>query len=780
MADKKKKNSCPKQTIKNKNFVFQMNIVSKLIIFVGISLLFVISAWAYFNINYQKKKLMSHIITDTDRLTETIKLGTHYAMTLNSRDDINQIINNIGKQQGIESIHIYNKAGEIKFSNIKSKINKRTNIKAEACNICHKTSPPLTRIDLSQKIRIFQSPKGYRLLGIISPIYNEKGCSTDECHIHPENKVILGALDVVVSLEAGDKEITGDKKAVIGLATIVFLVISSILFIFVQRTINLPIQKLIHGTALISDGKYESKVDVSQNDELGKLAQAINHMCSHINIQQSKLNAQRDEYMTLFDFAPCLITVQDKNYKLLRYNRRFEERFHPEPGTHCFEAYKGFDNKCKNCPVEKTFKDGKTHYGEESGIGKDGTMNHWFFITSPLKNTKGDIVSAIEMSLDITPRRQLEKKLEASEKKYQSIFNNIPNPVFVLDENTLELLDCNQSVKSVYGFSKNEIIKKSFLKFFMDEEKKTMDKLIKSSSILNQIKQVTQNNKIIYVDIWISPSEYNDNKVLLVTTSDITKRLETEQELIQAGKLATLGEMSTGIAHELNQPLSVIKTASDFILKKTNQNAIIDKSIQHKLLSKINSNVDRASKIIEHMRNFARKSDINFEKMSVNEILKRAYAIFSQQLKVRGIEVVWDLTEDLPFITADPSRIEQVFINLLVNARDAIEEKSKKNASRIDNEKIFITTGMSKTRYIVVKVKDTGIGIEEETKEKLFEPFFTTKEVGKGTGLGLSISYGIIKECKGDIKAVSNENCDGTTFIIKFPIAKDENFLSFI
>ncbi|MBW1822509.1 MAG: PAS domain S-box protein, partial [Deltaproteobacteria bacterium] len=572
---------------------------------------------------------MNHIITDTDRLTETIRLGTHYAMTINSRDDINQIIKNIGKQQGIERIHIYNKAGQIKFSNIKEEVNKKTNIKEEACDICHKSDPPLSYIDLSQRTRIIHSPLGYRLLGIISPIYNEKGCSTEECHVHPKDKKILGALDVVVSLEARDKEITGAKRAIIGLAVLVFIVISTIIFVFVHRFINIPIQKLIDGTVLIAGGKYESKVDIRQDDELGQLAEAINSMGHQINIKQTELNEQRDEYRTLFDHAPCLITVQDKNYKLLRYNREFEERFHPEPGTHCYQAYKGLDKKCHNCPVEKTFKDGKSHYGEESGVGKDGTRNHWIFITSPLRNAKGDIVSAMEMSLDITPRKQLEKRLEASEKKYHSIFNNIPNPVFVLDEDTCELLDCNESVESVYGFNKEEIIKKSFQEFFIDEEKNKMVKLIKSSSFLNQVKQINKDNKTIYVDIWISPSEYDDKKVLLVTTNDITKRLETERELIQAGKMATLGEMSTGVAHELNQPLSVIKTASDFILKKINQKAVIEDSILHKLLSKINSNVDRASKIIERMRHFARKSDINFENVNVNEILKRAYEIFS-------------------------------------------------------------------------------------------------------------------------------------------------------
>ncbi len=752
-----------------KNFL-GLNIVSKFIVFIGISLLVVISAWAYFIIRYQNEKLMAHIITDTDRLTETIRLGTHYAMTLNSRDDINQIIRNIGQQEGIERIHIYNKEGEIKYSNLKDHVNTRTNIRDEACIICHRTDPALERLDLAQRTRIIQSPQGYRLLGIITPIFNEPGCSTDACHFHPKDKKILGALDLMVSLEERDREILGAKKAIIGLAGTAFIVLSYIIFIFVHRFINAPIQKLIEGTSRIADGDYENKVDIRQEDEMGLLAQAINQMGDQIQIQRAELNAQRDEYRTLFDYAPCMISVQDRDYRLLRCNRQFIQNFDPKPGSFCYQAYKGLDHRCDHCPMEKTFEDGQSHYGEGSGMGRDGTVHHWIFIASPLKNARGEVVSAIEMSIDITARKQLERKLEASEKKYQSIFNAIPNPVFILDQESLDLVDCNPSAESVYGFSKTEILKKSFRDFFIPEEQDKMAARIKTCPVINRVRQIKEGNRTMHADIWVSPLEYDHQSVWLVITSDITQRLETERELIQAGKMATLGEMSTGIAHELNQPLSVIKTASDFILKKLNQSAPIEASILHTLLTKINGNVDRASKIIDHMRHFARKSDINFENVQVNDILKRAYDIFSQQLKVRGIEVVWCLTEDLPMITADPSRIEQVFINLLVNARDAIEEKSRQTGSRIDGEKIFIET-QAANRQVIVKLRDTGIGVPEEIREKIFEPFFTTKDVGKGTGLGLSISYGIVKECKGHIQMVSDRN--GTTFILRFPFAKE-------
>ncbi|MCJ7539515.1 MAG: HAMP domain-containing histidine kinase, partial [Desulfobacterales bacterium] len=150
-----------------------------------------------------------------------------------------------------------------------------------------------------------------------------------------------------------------------------------------------------------------------------------------------------------------------------------------------------------------------------------------------------------------------------------------------------------------------------------------------------------------------------------------------------------------------------------------------------------------------------------------NDVLKRAFDIFSQQLKVRGIDVVWDIDQNLPAIMADPSRLEQVFINLLLNARDAIEEKWWSPEPAMGMKKITLKTTLEE-KAVILEVKDTGIGVSKDVADKIFEPFFTTKEVGKGTGLGLSISYGIIKDCHGDIKVAMNEQGE-TCFRITFP-----------
>ncbi|MFO7708269.1 MAG: PAS domain S-box protein, partial [Desulfobacterales bacterium] len=489
--------------------------------------------------------------------------------------------------------------------------------------------------------------------------------------------------------------------------------------------------------------------------------------------KQAELNEQRDEYMNLFDHVPCLITVQDRDFRLLRFNREFAERFAPQPGDHCYRAYKGLDAKCPHCQVALTFEDGLPHQGEESGLNKDGSEAHWIFRTSPIRNARGEIVAAMEMSLDITARKLLEEQLARSERKYHQIFNHIPNPVFVLDARTLDIIDYNQSVRTVYGYGAEELIGHSFLELFAEQVTDAYAQQLLQVDVLNQVRHRTKAGVNIFVNIRVSPSEYPGREVLLVTTSDITQRLEAERKLIQAGKMATMGEMATGVAHELNQPLSVIKMASSFFIKKMEKGEPLQDDTLGVMLKKIDGNVDRATRIIDHMRQFARKSDLRLEKVQLNEILGRSFEIFSQQLRLRDIEVKWELDPDLPRIMADAGRLEQVFINLLINARDAIEEKWAGRAPAAGERLITLKTAR-RDATVVCEVRDTGKGISSALAEKVFELFFTTKEVGKGTGLGLSISYGIIQECGGTIRVEPGPG-RGAWFILEFPAADQDN-----
>ncbi|BFR47404.1 PAS domain S-box protein [Nitratidesulfovibrio sp. HK-II] len=718
------------------------------------------------SIRYQREHLHEELAAGGDRLGTTIRLGARYAMMLNARDEINQIISDVARQKDIVSIRIYNKEGVIKFSGDPGEVERRTNIRDEACAACHRTAEPRKWLALHERTRVFTDEGGRRLLGSLTPIMNEPGCSGEPCHFHPADKLVLGALEVGLSLEAAEAEVLSFQTRVVTLAAAVFLLGATAVHLFLRRFLTRPVARLIEGTRAVARGGTVDLSDVRQQDEIGELAGAITRMARDISGKQAELNRQRDEYQRLFDQVPCAITVQDKNLRLLKYNRMFRENFTPKPGDFCFQAYKGRTGKCPNCAVEMTMQTGLAHCSEESGFHTDGSRAHWIVHTSPVFDAEGRVTAAMEMTLDITDRKELEEKLRRSELKYHAIFNHIPSAVFVLDQQTLEVVDCNSTAEKVYGWPREEMKGRSFLDLFPADERERYASQLKAFTVLNRARNVARDGRPFHVDIMLSPAEYLARQVLLVTTTDITERLEAEQKVIQAGKMATLGEMATGVAHELNQPLTVIKTAGGFLLRKVTRGEPIDPEILATMAREIDGHVDRASRIIGHMRDFGRRSDLALERVDLNAVLQSATEFFSRQLSLRGIDIDWRLAEPLPPVMAVANRLEQVFINLLLNARDAIEERSEKEPGA--PRRISVETSAD-DRRVTVAVCDTGGGIPPALLPRIFEPFFTTKKVGKGTGLGLSISYGLVREFGGSIQA-SNLPEGGACFTLRFPV----------
>jgi C4-dicarboxylate-specific signal transduction histidine kinase len=236
--------------------------------------------------------------------------------------------------------------------------------------------------------------------------------------------------------------------------------------------------------------------------------------------------------------------------------------------------------------------------------------------------------------------------------------------------------------------------------------------------------------------------------------------------------MATLGEMATGVAHELNQPLSAIQIGTDFFRNMVRQGREIPSDEMVTVSEQIGEQVARAVGIINHLREFGRKAEIQPEKVDINQPLNGVFTLLSQQLKLRGIKVMLNLKENLPPIMGDSNRLEQVFIDLIINSRDSMEEKQNR-AGDADIDNILTVRSFQEDGQVVVTITDTGLGISDEAQSRIFEPFFTTKEVGKGTGLGLSISYGIVKDYNGTIE-VESEVDKGTTFKITFPACEEE------
>jgi C4-dicarboxylate-specific signal transduction histidine kinase len=251
------------------------------------------------------------------------------------------------------------------------------------------------------------------------------------------------------------------------------------------------------------------------------------------------------------------------------------------------------------------------------------------------------------------------------------------------------------------------------------------------------------------------------------TTQEMERReqelRDKQEQLVQAGKLATLGELTTGVAHELNNPLNNIGL---FIGNATDQLrlGLSDPERIEQELEKAMEQVRKATSIISHLRTFGRAAPVSVERVDVDEVIERSLSLMQEQLRLRGIEVELDLCLDELIVLGNAIQLEQVFINLLTNARDALEEAPEKT--------IRIATA-SDGKEIRIAFADTGCGIAADIEQRIFDPFFTTKEVGTGTGLGLSITYSIVKEHGGEI-TVNGEPGGGARFVIALPVSNEE------
>jgi len=430
----------------------------------------------------------------------------------------------------------------------------------------------------------------------------------------------------------------------------------------------------------------------------------------------------------------------------------------------------------------------KEAYEAEEFFPHLGDGGKWIFFTAaPIKSPEGKIIGAIETLKDLTEEKKNREELEIQDKKlsylyekhkisedrYRSLFNDNPNPIFIVDWHTLEILDVNQRVETEYGYSKAEILGKSFLAIGNQTDetiKHSLLELSENDSILfTKKKHFKKNNTSFFVNVKVVHATYAHRDVLIASTTDITESVEKETQLIQAGKLATLGTMAAGMAHEINQPLNVIQICADLIIKMIAKGKAIPDDELIMIAKDIIDNVARAAGVIKHVRDFSRQSERDIKKLIINDPIRDVFKVLGHQLTIHSIKVELDLDPGIPEIYAEHNRLEQVFINLVTNAIDSMDQNAEQTQKKgVEAEKKLRIKTYSEDNRVVAEVSDTGLGMTEDIKQKIFEPFFTTKETGKGTGLGTSISFGIIKDYDGTID-IESEYGKGAKFIIRFP-----------
>ncbi len=242
---------------------------------------------------------------------------------------------------------------------------------------------------------------------------------------------------------------------------------------------------------------------------------------------------------------------------------------------------------------------------------------------------------------------------------------------------------------------------------------------------------------------------------------EVNKRNQQQQVIIQKSKLASLGELAAGIAHEINQPLNIMSFTMDNVLLHI-QAKTLDRVYLEKKMNKIFQNIFRIKNTIQHIQTFSREqTEGNMEEFNLNNPVTEAINLLGEQYRKQGIKIKIDLTIDNIPVYGNQFKFEQIILNLMSNARDAVKT----------TQGIIIIQTRKENQQAIMKVIDNGCGIEPEIREKVFQPFFTTKQPGEGTGLGLAISYGIIKEMEGNLEIKSDVN-RGTTAIVTLPLHK--------
>ncbi len=356
-------------------------------------------------------------------------------------------------------------------------------------------------------------------------------------------------------------------------------------------------------------------------------------------------------------------------------------------------------------------------------------------------------------------RKRLEHKLEMNQRYLRTILHKSDTAIAVIDNNE-KFIAWNKGAEKIFGYTEKEVIGKpaTFLLPRSEKFMEELDYIKREIDLTGDVKildteRITKFGKTIPVQLTVTqlPSSdgKSDGRTIIIQDKSQVKQLQ--QQIDQSEKLAVIGQLAAGVAHEIGNPLASISSLVQLMQRK-NENEQLGEQ-----LKTIKENIDRISKIVRELVDFSRPPGEDKVLLAITDVLKTAVGIVKYDERVKNVEFITDMDSELPLINIVPDQLLQVFVNILINALDAIEGEGE----------IEVKTYLENS-FICIDIKDNGCGMTQEVINKIFDPFYTTKSVGKGTGLGLSVSYGIIKKLNGNITVKSKLN-EGSIFTIKLP-----------
>lgn len=495
---------------------------------------------------------------------------------------------------------------------------------------------------------------------------------------------------------------------------------------------------------------------------------------SELRKSQQEIETSQKKYLELYDFAPTGYLTINKAGRIFEINLKGVSLLEDERTKLIDSNIKEFIST-DMLPVFDEFLihvfDKKTSLGCEIKLKTktDKTIHVY------LEGAIGDEKQKCFLSMvDITDLKKAQVALKESEEMYHSLLRTSPDGIIITD---LEgrITEASDVAHELLG-DKNDtgIEHMHFMQFIPKASRRAIIKVCQATAtdglVQNvEIKLKRADDSEFIGEISSTQIKGQDGQVRAHMTDirNISERKLLEKQIRHSERMAGIGELATGMAHEINQPLNTISLSIDNIIYSMDNNTLTEAYLKSKI-NKVFDNITRIKNIIDHVRTFSRdQDDFGKSEFNINDSINTSITMISEQLNHKGITLEFKDQELLPSINGTTHRFEQVMLNLLINAKDALEEKRQKLGKNFKKKIVIATRKLND--QIIIEVKDNGIGIPPDIADKILLPFYTTKAPGEGTGLGLSISYGIIKELNGEIE-IQSEVLKGTTIKIIIPL----------
>ncbi|MBN2380740.1 PAS domain S-box protein [candidate division WOR-3 bacterium] len=504
---------------------------------------------------------------------------------------------------------------------------------------------------------------------------------------------------------------------------------------------------------------------ISDEGETAALGNCID--VSDIIHKQEQLERAKQEWERTFDATSDLVMIADNVQRIMRANRAVSEYttlgYQELLEKTYFDVFHIKHAKRSGCPQEICIQ---TRQPQTAEIIDPQTGKVFSVSISPLFDQSGNATATVNVARDITDMRKMEKALSESEAKFRGIAESAKDIILSVDFNGT-ILYVNPALNDILGINPREYTGLNLL-----DPKNDISTLIDTHR--NQLRAILDEDHPPLFEIELKSNEGMTrilevsarklSNVVVAIARDITERKHMEQQLIRASKMASVGMLVAGIAHQVNNPLAIMLSASTVLRDLLAKGDGIPEELQDdvfKYLDMMDEQVDRTRRVVSGLLAFtqARKSEIR--PIDINTVVNEALNLLSQPLSVNNLEVTVSLGQNLPVVSADPVGLQQVIVNVIQNALDALVGEGKLN----------IVT-QEQNDYVSVLISDNGPGVSSNIREEIFEPLFTTKSTRKGTGLGLSVSILLLERFGGRL-LLEDTPGGGATFIIDVPVAQE-------